>query len=360
MGDGHRPRSPAFPRSRCDDDRRRALRPRIKAVNGEPLRSSARLAALDSAPDWLNSPRLTAGEPRRKSRAGRLLDLHLHQLAAHAALRPRLGAEIPAGTRRRSACTRPSSASNTTSTTSAARCGRWGSSTRSPSTTTTRSGARSTTSTGRRSTSSMRADVFASITWRGRVRSSRRSGFSDCWREAGAPASARASVSVEGRPAWKRRRIGTTCNRRRTTSATIAPKNFASPGGSPAGSTSRLCRACDAWRSISGRWPASGRWAGRRPSSAVPNGRIVYRFHARDLHLVMGPPRAGSPSAFACRSTASRRVLLTAVDVDAGGNGTVVEPRLYQLIRQPQPIVDRQFEIEFLDAGVETFSFTFG
>ena len=48
------------------------------------------------------------------------------------------------------------------------------------------------------------------------------------------------------------------------------------------------------------------------------------------------------------------------LDVDEGGNGTVVEQRLYQLIRQPTPIVDRQFQIEFLDAGVETLAFTFG
>jgi hypothetical protein len=48
------------------------------------------------------------------------------------------------------------------------------------------------------------------------------------------------------------------------------------------------------------------------------------------------------------------------VDVDDRGNGTVTEPRMYQLIRQPAPIVDRQFEIEFLDSGVEAFSFTFG
>ena len=48
------------------------------------------------------------------------------------------------------------------------------------------------------------------------------------------------------------------------------------------------------------------------------------------------------------------------LDVDEGGNGTVVEQRLYQLIRQPKPIVDRQFQIEFLDAGVETLAFTFG
>jgi hypothetical protein len=48
------------------------------------------------------------------------------------------------------------------------------------------------------------------------------------------------------------------------------------------------------------------------------------------------------------------------LDVDEGGNGTVVDQRLYQLIRQPKPIVDRQFQIEFLDGGVETLAFTFG
>jgi hypothetical protein len=48
------------------------------------------------------------------------------------------------------------------------------------------------------------------------------------------------------------------------------------------------------------------------------------------------------------------------IDVDEQGNGTVTEQRLYQLIRQPKPIADRQFEIEFLDPGVEAFAFTFG
>jgi hypothetical protein len=48
------------------------------------------------------------------------------------------------------------------------------------------------------------------------------------------------------------------------------------------------------------------------------------------------------------------------VDVDEQGNGTITEPRMYQLIRQPGPILDRQFEIEFLDSGVEAYSFTFG
>jgi len=89
-------------------------------------------------------------------------------------------------------------------------------------------------------------------------------------------------------------------------------------------------------------------------------GRIVFRFHARDLHLVMGPPASGGTVRF--------RVLLDGrtpgpahgLDVDSEGRGTVTEPRLYQLIRQPDTIRDRTFEIEFLDPGVATFSFTFG
>jgi len=90
------------------------------------------------------------------------------------------------------------------------------------------------------------------------------------------------------------------------------------------------------------------------------NGRIVYRFHARDVHLVMGPSSRGSSVRF--------RVLLDGrppgnahgTEVDEQGNGTVTEQRLYQLIRQPQPITDRTFEIEFLDPGVEAYVFTFG
>jgi hypothetical protein len=90
------------------------------------------------------------------------------------------------------------------------------------------------------------------------------------------------------------------------------------------------------------------------------NGRVVYRFHARDVHLVMGPSARGSSVRF--------RVLLDGHppgnahgdDIDQQGNGTVTEQRLYQLIRQPGPIADRTFEIEFLDPGVEAYAFTFG
>ena len=109
-------------------------------------------------------------------------------------------------------------------------------------------------------------------------------------------------------------------------------------------------------------WALSGDWTVTKPA-AVSNqatGRITYRFHARDLHLVMGPPAHAKPVRF--------RVLIDGepprgdhgVDVDAQGNGTATEQRLYQLIRQGRPIGDRQFEIEFLDPGMEIFSFTFG
>jgi hypothetical protein len=109
-------------------------------------------------------------------------------------------------------------------------------------------------------------------------------------------------------------------------------------------------------------WALAGEWTiGKQATAAnTPNGRIVYRFHARDLHLVMGPPRQGVSLRFRVAIDGQPPGSAHGGDVDEGGNGTVVEQRLYQLIRQPKPIVDRQFEIEFLDAGVETFAFTFG
>ena len=91
-----------------------------------------------------------------------------------------------------------------------------------------------------------------------------------------------------------------------------------------------------------------------------PNRRIAYRFHARDLHLVMGPAARGTSVRFRVRIDGQPPGAAHGVDVDDQGNGTATEQRLYQLIRQPKPIADRQFEIEFLDPGVEAFAFTFG
>jgi hypothetical protein len=88
--------------------------------------------------------------------------------------------------------------------------------------------------------------------------------------------------------------------------------------------------------------------------------RITYQFHARDLHLVMGPTVPGTRVQFRVLIDGRPPGTHHGVDLDEQGNGTVIESRMYQLIRQQLPIIDRQFEIEFLESGVEAFSFTFG
>jgi hypothetical protein len=109
-------------------------------------------------------------------------------------------------------------------------------------------------------------------------------------------------------------------------------------------------------------WALSGDWTVKRQATALnkPNGRIAYRFHARDLNLVMGPPAPGTSVRFRVLIDGQPPGAARGLDVDEQGDGTVTEQRVYQLIRQPKPIADRQFEIEFFDPGVETFSFTFG
>jgi thiol-disulfide isomerase/thioredoxin len=109
-------------------------------------------------------------------------------------------------------------------------------------------------------------------------------------------------------------------------------------------------------------WALSGNWTMGREAIVLnePNGQIAYRFHARDLHLVMGPAAPRTSVRFRILIDGQAPQVAHGVDVDEQGNGTVTEPRMYQLIRQPRPISDRQFEIQFLDVGVEAFSFTFG
>jgi thiol-disulfide isomerase/thioredoxin len=135
-------------------------------------------------------------------------------------------------------------------------------------------------------------------------------------------------------------------------------QNFASPGGPRA--DRRYMYAAPA-RFALNQWALAGEWTMGRQATVLgsPNGRVLYRFHARDLHLVMGPSPASSVR-FRVSIDGQPPGAAHGVDVDEGGHGTVVEPRLHQLIRQPKPIVDRLCEIEFLDAGVETLAFTFG
>jgi len=136
-------------------------------------------------------------------------------------------------------------------------------------------------------------------------------------------------------------------------------ENFASPGGARLGE--RRVYAAPARLALN-QWALSGDWTVRREASVLngANGRIAYRFHARDLHLVMGPATRGASVRFRVLVDGRPPGAAHGVDVDDQGNGTATEQRLYQLIRQPGPIADRQFEIEFLDPGVEAFAFTFG
>jgi thiol-disulfide isomerase/thioredoxin len=109
-------------------------------------------------------------------------------------------------------------------------------------------------------------------------------------------------------------------------------------------------------------WALSGDWTMGKEAIHLnqPNGQIAYRFHARDLHLVMGPAAHGTPVRFRVLIDGDAPGNAHGVDVDEQGNGTAAEQRMYQLLRQPAAIVDRRFEIEFLDSGAEAFSFTFG
>jgi thiol-disulfide isomerase/thioredoxin len=136
-------------------------------------------------------------------------------------------------------------------------------------------------------------------------------------------------------------------------------ENFASPGGAVL--DQRRVYAVPTRLRLN-QWALLGDWTVGNQATVLnkANGRIAYRFHARDLHLVMGPAARGTTVRFRVLIDGQPPGTAHGIDVDDQGNGTVSEQRLYQLIRQPKPITDRQFEIEFLDSGVEGYAFTFG
>ena len=136
-------------------------------------------------------------------------------------------------------------------------------------------------------------------------------------------------------------------------------ENFASPGGAVRDKSQFYEVPA---RLASNEWALSGDWTVKREPITLnkASGKIAYRFHARDLHLVMGPAAQGTSVKFRVRVDGLPPGAAHGNDIDEQGNGTVTEQRLYQLIRQSKPIADRQFEIEFLDPGVEVFAFTFG
>jgi hypothetical protein len=109
-------------------------------------------------------------------------------------------------------------------------------------------------------------------------------------------------------------------------------------------------------------WGLSGSWNVGSESAvlqAAP-GKIVFRFHARDLHMVLGPAKDGKPIRFRVKLDGAAPRDDHGVDSAPDGTGEVRGPRMYQLIRQKGQVEDRTFEIEFLDPGIQAFSFTFG
>lgn len=109
-------------------------------------------------------------------------------------------------------------------------------------------------------------------------------------------------------------------------------------------------------------WALSGNWTAGPQTTTLnePGGRIVHRFHGRDLNLVLGSRADGGPIRFLVQIDGKPPNGARGLDVDERGTGTVSEERLYQLIRQDGPVTERTFEITFLDAGAQAYVFTFG
>ncbi|MCW1407095.1 cytochrome c biogenesis protein DipZ [Rhizobium sp. 1AS11] len=134
--------------------------------------------------------------------------------------------------------------------------------------------------------------------------------------------------------------------------------NFASPEGLQA-DTARNYSIAEP--GLNG-WGLSGTWIVGRDQATLdqPGGGITYRFSARDLHLVLGPGAGDKPIRFQVKIDGKAPGPDHGSDIDADGNGTVTATRLYQLIRQSGTVAARNFEIRFLDPGVQAYAFTFG
>jgi len=136
-------------------------------------------------------------------------------------------------------------------------------------------------------------------------------------------------------------------------------ENFASAGGAVRDARHVYALAgplkLNAW-GLAGDWTIGAEQAGLN----APGGKIVYRFHARDLHLVLGPAANGAKVRYRVTIDGKPPGANHGMDTDAAGNGVITGQRLYQLVRQKGAIGDRTFEIQFLDAGAQAYAFTFG
>jgi thiol-disulfide isomerase/thioredoxin len=136
-------------------------------------------------------------------------------------------------------------------------------------------------------------------------------------------------------------------------------EHFASPGGIK-GDREKLYTAPSQPRL--NQWGLAGNWIDHQQIAELisPGGKIVFHFHARDLHLVLGPTTDGKSVRFRVTVDGQAPGENHGVDTDAEGNGVVTSYRLYQLVRQRGTVTNHIFEIEFEDPGVQAFSFTFG
>jgi thiol-disulfide isomerase/thioredoxin len=136
-------------------------------------------------------------------------------------------------------------------------------------------------------------------------------------------------------------------------------ENFASPGGAVPGK--RHAYQIPAELRLN-HWALAGDWTMEEEAATLneAGGQIAYRFHARDLHMVMGPAAPDAPVRFRVLIDGQPPGAAHGADVDDQGHGTATWRRLHQLVRQPGPVTDRTFEITFLDPGVQACAFTFG
>jgi thiol-disulfide isomerase/thioredoxin len=136
-------------------------------------------------------------------------------------------------------------------------------------------------------------------------------------------------------------------------------EDFASPGGAVPGVSHAYALPS---RLGLNQWALSGDWTMEDQATTLnaADGRIACRFHARDLHLVMGPATPGASRRFQVLIDGKPPIDAHGTDTDGQGDGTVTDQRLYQLIRQPGPITDHTFEITFPEPGVQAYAFTFG
>ena len=135
--------------------------------------------------------------------------------------------------------------------------------------------------------------------------------------------------------------------------------NFASPRGLVPDQAEEYTAPAELRRN---EWALAGTWTATEQAVTLnqPGGRIRARFHARDLHLVMGPGDQAGGARFRVRLDGQQPGVAHGTDIDARGDGTLTEPRLYQLIRQRGAVVDRTVEITFDAPGAQAFAFTFG